>query len=148
MQPLNSELKRRLLAQQAHLDAANPQRRLTAEVLERYDGLVQLHCELCRNEQPAHDALHWPYQDHQQSEKTAIARLSTEAETTSSPFQKLTEQKPATTQEARRVVEDTLSEVIDHYMPYFHSVHEQWLREQQRAARRIAKRAYRSRLGF
>ncbi len=148
MQPLNSELKRRLLEQHAHLGETNPQRRLTAEILDRYDGLVQLHCELCRNEQSAHEALHWPYQDHQQFAKTASARLSTAAETTYSPLQKLTEQKPATTPEARRVVEDTLSEVIDHYMPYFHSVHEQWLRGQQRAARRIAKRAYRSRLGF
>jgi hypothetical protein len=140
MQPLHSALKRRLLAQHAHIGEAAPQRRLTAEVLRRYESLVQMHCELCRVAQSAPDSFRWPYLA--KAERGAKALGAEAQSTTTTPFQKLAEQKPATAQEALRVVEDTMSEVLDYYLPYFYSVHAQWARGQQREARRVAKRAY------
>ena len=138
MQALNLELKQRLLAQHAHLGEANPARRLTAAVLERYDGLVQMHCELCRT---SPGSFRWPDQTKEKRDAMATHLASAEAPA-ATPFEKLLAQKPASPQEAVTVVEEAMSAVVDYYMPYFHSVHEQWARQQQREAVRVAKRAY------
>lgn len=139
MQTLNPLLKQRLLAQHAHLGEAHPERRLTTAILERYDGLVQMHCELCRL---TPDSFRWPYQTEEKRSAKAAAHWASDEAPAATPFEKLLAQRPASPQEAVTVVEDTMSAVVDYYMPYFHSVHEQWAREQQREAVRVAKRAY------
>ncbi len=146
MQSLHAALKQRLLSQHAHVGEAFPLRRLTAGVLSRYEGLVQMHCELCRIAQIEHGTFRWPYQAKE--DRLAQSTSAEEQDARSTPFQKLAEQKPATAQEALHVVEDTMSEVVEHYMPYFYSVHEQWARAQQRESLRLAKRAYARSLGF
>lgn len=139
MQTLNPILKQRLLAQHAYLGEATPERRLTATVLDRYDGLVQMHCELCRI---TSDSFRWPYSTEKKNGAKTAAHVESGETPAATPFDKLVAQKPASPQEAVTMVEDTMSAVVDYYMPYFHSVHEQWVRQQQREAVRIAKRAY------
>lgn len=142
MQPLNLELKRRLLAQHSPLGEAFPHRRLTAEVLNRYDGLVQMHCDLCRIAQTDKDSFHWPYENKTSQAENATRAANNEAGAEQDPVDRLKQYAPANAKEAMHAVEDVMSAVLEHYMPYFHSVHDQWAREQQRSAMRVAKRAY------
>lgn len=145
MQPLNSELKQQLVKVHACLAALPPEGRLNFEILERYDGLVHMHGELCRILQDNPETFDWPIPSTVTSfdEENGFALHKP-----GSPFDRLFGPKPKTAHEALRLVEETIRKVLAYYMPYFRGTYEVWACSQQHQIRYFAQRAYRRGFGL
>ncbi len=150
MQILDADLRRRLLEHHAPLGEQDPTRRLTADILERYETLVNNHFAL---RQIARQGIpfQWAYgplppiQPPVEIGKTKknVSKRSTQKPARmknvqasvpdycleNSPFRILYEVNPASAQEAQSVVDNVTQEVRQRYIPDFQIVHDQWLAE-------------------
>lgn len=145
MQPLDAELKTKLVKVHACLAALPPEGRLNHDILEQYDGLVHMHGELCRILQDDPETFKWPVRSQPESSEDENIFA---AKKPRFPFDRLFEKQPASAHAALHLVEDTIRKVLEHYMPYFRTTYEVWACTQQHRIRAIAQRAYRRGFGL
>lgn len=145
MQPLHQNLRDRLMDHHRRLGEENPHRRLTAEIMQHYEALLNARRMLyLAKDNPWR--IHWPGKGL--SKATTKSRVQHRPEDEYSgappPFDRLENANPKSAEEALTLVEDTLKDAASRYMPNFHFCHSQWSEENMTIARGSSNRTFRS----
>ncbi|MCG8605988.1 hypothetical protein MJD09_13475 [bacterium] len=123
MQLLDPEFRQILLAHHGHFDQAVQRQPLTIEILDGFEGLVNLRSSL-RQISRQNLPFRWPYGGLDSSRGAPRPALCTHP-----PFDRLytIDMSKKTAKEALGVVDDAIAEVIARYMPAFGDLHAEWL---------------------
>jgi hypothetical protein len=145
MQHLHQNLRDRLMDHHRSLGEDDPHRRLTAEIMQHYEALLNARrlLHLARDNEWR---IHWPVKKLSSVKTKSRVELRPAHEHSSAPppFDRLENTNPKSAEEALALVEDILKEAASRYMPDFHFCHDQWCAERITMARGNSNRMFRS----
>lgn len=137
MDRLPSAFRQRLLERHRELGDYQPERKLTPEILEDYETLVNHRCELCQMQPHADPAdFAWPY--------PRLRKKAKQPPAVSPEVTALHDASPAEPDEALALLDHTIKRMQSRYMPYFYTVHDEWCAAQQKSLLREARHARKS----
>lgn len=127
MLPLHPELRARLIDHHDHINTAEQNQKLTSEVLDIFEELVNRRFQL---RQISKKQLRINWRPFPTSRFNSFILCTPSANQRKiqylSPFGRLLNAQPSTAKDALDLLEDSIQELIDRFMPDFYVVHNHW----------------------